>query len=164
MAFLYCPECRAEYLPGVLKCADCGVPLVRELPAAEDPVAPIEEEGRARPAGDEPPTDTANGERGALDYIERVCVFDTFDFGSFLIARSLLEGAGIPIFPTGDLQPFHGASSNPGLMGGGGRGAYRLLVDPELAEDARAVLASWLAAKSSETGSDSPDDDEEPSG
>lgn len=164
MAFLYCPECRAEYLPGVLKCADCGVPLVRELPAAEDPVATGEDRGRGRPVDGDAAPDSADGAEGALDYIERVCVFDTFDFGSFLIARSLLEGAGIPVFPTGDLQPFHGASSNPGLMGGGGRGAYRLLVDPELAEDARAVLATWLAAESSEAGADPLDDDEEPSG
>jgi hypothetical protein len=57
------------------------------------------------------------------------------------------------------MQPFHGASSNPGLMGGGGRGAYRLLVDPELADDARAVLATWLENRAAppDDAADSPD-------
>jgi hypothetical protein len=28
----FCPNCRDEYRPGILKCADCGAPLVDELP------------------------------------------------------------------------------------------------------------------------------------
>jgi len=29
---VFCPNCRAEYRPGFTECADCGVPLVHELP------------------------------------------------------------------------------------------------------------------------------------
>ena len=28
----FCPNCRDEYRPGILKCADCHAPLVAELP------------------------------------------------------------------------------------------------------------------------------------
>jgi len=33
---MFCPECRAEYREGFEACADCGIPLVDSLPAAED--------------------------------------------------------------------------------------------------------------------------------
>lgn len=36
----WCPKCKCEYREGITECADCKVPLVDELPAAE----PIEEE------------------------------------------------------------------------------------------------------------------------
>jgi hypothetical protein len=29
---MFCPNCKAEYLPGVTVCADCGIPLVESLP------------------------------------------------------------------------------------------------------------------------------------
>ncbi|MBN1625359.1 MAG: DUF2007 domain-containing protein [Deltaproteobacteria bacterium] len=29
---MFCPKCKAEYREGFLKCADCGVDLVSELP------------------------------------------------------------------------------------------------------------------------------------
>jgi hypothetical protein len=29
---VYCPDCRAEYRAGFVRCADCGVELVEELP------------------------------------------------------------------------------------------------------------------------------------
>jgi hypothetical protein len=35
---MFCPQCRAEYRPGFLKCSDCDIPLVDELPA--DPIHP----------------------------------------------------------------------------------------------------------------------------
>ena len=33
---MFCPECSAEYREGFKECADCGVPLVEQLPAAEE--------------------------------------------------------------------------------------------------------------------------------
>ncbi len=35
---MYCPNCRAEYREGFTECADCGVPLVDELPPEAVPV------------------------------------------------------------------------------------------------------------------------------
>lgn len=29
---MFCPNCKAEYLPGVTVCAECGIPLVESLP------------------------------------------------------------------------------------------------------------------------------------
>ena len=29
---MFCPQCQADYLPGVRRCSDCGVPLVERLP------------------------------------------------------------------------------------------------------------------------------------
>ena len=34
---MFCPECRCEYRPGFHECADCGVPLVDELPPVVQP-------------------------------------------------------------------------------------------------------------------------------
>jgi len=39
---MYCPNCKAEYRQGFTECADCGVPLVYELPR-EEPFAPVQD-------------------------------------------------------------------------------------------------------------------------
>src|ERR1700722_12487826 len=36
---MFCPECKAEYLPGVTRCADCDVALVEKLPHSEGDLA-----------------------------------------------------------------------------------------------------------------------------
>jgi hypothetical protein len=63
---MICPECRAEYRPGIVRCADCGVPLVAALPA-EDHEAP-----------------------------ELVPACEIHDPADLLAVESALQGAGIP--------------------------------------------------------------------
>ena len=33
---MWCPKCKAEYRDGITICADCGCPLVKELPVEID--------------------------------------------------------------------------------------------------------------------------------
>jgi len=33
---MFCPNCRAEYIEGIIECADCRVPLVVDLPAEKE--------------------------------------------------------------------------------------------------------------------------------
>jgi hypothetical protein len=63
---MICPECRAEYRPGIRRCADCGVALVLALP---------EESHEA---------------------LELVPVCELHDPSDLLAVRSALDGAGIP--------------------------------------------------------------------
>ncbi len=111
---MFCPNCRAEYREGITTCADCGVPLVTELETS-----PTLKVGRK------------------VD--DLVTVLSTPDEATALVARSLLEAAGIPCFVRNDqLQDFIGL----GRIGG-----YNIAVGPmaiqvgaEDAEAAREIL------------------------
>jgi hypothetical protein len=85
---MYCPQCRAEYVPGFTRCADCDVALVEKLPAA-------------KPARREP------ARREATD--DLVTVFSSHDLGSAAVAQSLLRSAGIRFSVRGELVPYPGA-------------------------------------------------------
>jgi hypothetical protein len=63
---MICPECRAEYRPGIRRCADCGVALVLALPEE------------------------------AHDALELVPVCELHEPSDLLAVRSALDGAGIP--------------------------------------------------------------------
>lgn len=85
---MFCPECRSEYVEGVTACVDCGCPLVPTLP-------PIE----TRASRTEPV----------------ITVFEACDEAQVLLARSLLEDAGISYLTKNDrLQDLFGA----GRIGG----------------------------------------------
>ena len=68
---MFCPECRSEYRQGFTECADCHVALVERLPAlAQEP-----------------------------DHnIEVVTVYRSIDPALTMLARSLLDSAGIPYY------------------------------------------------------------------
>jgi hypothetical protein len=35
---MFCPQCKAEYRAGFIKCSDCGVELVEQLPVEFEPI------------------------------------------------------------------------------------------------------------------------------
>jgi hypothetical protein len=70
---MYCPNCQAEYQPGIAECPDCGVKLVEQLEPEREPV-----------------------------YVELVTVLKTSNQSELMIAKSLLEGEEIDYFAKGD--------------------------------------------------------------
>jgi hypothetical protein len=68
---MYCPKCKSEYVDGVDMCSDCGVSLVDTL-LPEDKPSP--------------------------DDLDFVTVFKTGDQSKILIAKSILNEAGIEYY------------------------------------------------------------------
>jgi hypothetical protein len=70
---MFCPKCRYEYEIGLTECPDCGIPLVAELPPEDEP-----------------------------EYVDLVTVLTTADAGVAIIAKSLLDEAGIKYYAKGE--------------------------------------------------------------
>lgn len=70
---MFCPQCGAEYQEGIRDCADCNVRLVAEPPPANEP-----------------------------EWVDFVTVLTTRDHAELAVAKSLLEGEGIPFFAKND--------------------------------------------------------------
>jgi hypothetical protein len=108
---VFCPKCGDEYRPGFRRCTDCDVDLVEKLPEAREPP------------------------------FEMVTVLETGDQSLVAVAKSLLEGAGIPCIARGErLQNLFGW----GTIGTGfnaAMGPIRLQVLKEDADTARKLLA-----------------------
>ena len=112
---MFCPNCKAEYRQGYTVCAECQTPLVDKLPESE-------EQAEAEPG------------------LEPVTVLETGDPADLMVAKSLLEDAGIEFFPRGELvQDMFGA----GRLGGFNTlaGPVEIQVRPEDADEARRLLA-----------------------
>ena len=75
---MYCTQCKAEYRQGITVCADCGVPLVYELPKEEPE------------------------KRSKVPYIEFDELLATFNYADVVIVRSILDDAGITYYFKGD--------------------------------------------------------------
>ena len=111
---MFCPKCRDEYRAGFTRCADCDVDLVEELPEVEEA----------------PP-------------LEMVTVLETGDQSLIAVAKSVLEGAGIPSIARNErLQNIFGW----GTIGTGYNaaiGPIRLQVLKEDAETAKELLVPY---------------------
>jgi hypothetical protein len=118
---MFCPKCGDEYLPGFARCADCGVDLVDKLPEKERP---------------EP--------------YEMVTVLETGDQSLVAVAKSILDGAGIPCIARNErLQNLFGW----GAIGAGfnaAMGPIRVQVRKEDAETARELLTTRPIPQSDE--------------
>ncbi|MDP8247667.1 MAG: DUF2007 domain-containing protein [Candidatus Tritonobacter lacicola] len=78
---MFCPKCRDEYRDGFTECAECGVPLVPEIPP-------------------EPVT----------EYVDYEEILTTFNPTDIAFIKSVLEGEGITYFFKGEyfnlMRPF----------------------------------------------------------
>jgi hypothetical protein len=121
----YCPNCGAEYLPGVDRCYDCQVPL------ADDPPAP---------AVSESPSQASWGEvTGSRPLSE---VFRSGRQMDAELVRARLEGAGYPAVVWGSgMGPWRLEAGLTQMTGVPNPfNAYRVMVDEECGEEARAFL------------------------
>lgn len=71
---LYCPECGVQYQPGISRCVDCDVALVKEKPEEEE-------------------------ERDDTDLVE---VYLSLDMNEVMYIKSLLQEADIPFSVQGE--------------------------------------------------------------
>jgi hypothetical protein len=114
---MFCPKCKTEYIEGIKMCADCKVPLVKELP---------------------PTTETVQMLAGLLlpDSGRLAMVFCTDDSYDFIKAAEALKEAGIPFSAeekyTGEFEV--GRRFPPPYR-------WAIFVDEVRLEDARDVLA-----------------------
>jgi len=74
---VYCPKCNAEYIEGITLCADCGVPLVAELP-----------------------DERATSQPETAEFKE---ILTTFNAGDIAIIKSLLDEESIDYYFQGEL-------------------------------------------------------------
>jgi hypothetical protein len=97
---VFCPQCGAEYREGISQCRECDVALVPALPAREAP-----------------------------EWVDFVTVLVTRDHSELALAKSLLEGAGLPFF-----------ARNEGVENLIAVGPVEIQVRPERAAEARELL------------------------
>jgi len=121
----FCPRCGAEYREGFTVCADCGIPLVHELPVKEEP----EKRPEVSEAGQE--------ETGSDDW---VTVLEGVSAEDLMVKRSVLDSTGIPSLVEGaeSQEPV-----TPGQLGTAASvplGAGKLQVRREDLDDAREIL------------------------
>jgi Putative prokaryotic signal transducing protein len=114
---MFCPQCKAEYRVGFVRCTDCDVELVDHLPVHES--SPV-----------------AEFPRGRFEAEPKLVVIRTFQRGLDAdLAKSVLEAAGIASMIRGDAGRRYYYSY--GLALGTG---IELLVRVEDAEDADKIL------------------------
>ena len=122
---MFCPQCKAEYRVGFIRCSDCDVELVGQLPAdAPAPVADV-------PRGFEQYRFEAELQLVVVRTYESVLVAD--------LARTTLEAAGIEsVVRTDGFSRYYIGLALPQ--------AVKLLVRAEDAEDADKILDSDATA------------------
>jgi hypothetical protein len=122
LGYRYCPECRSEYRPGFETCADCGVPLVHELPPEPQPF-PRTHEPHLGP--------------------DPVAVFASARDLNAEMVRGVLEGCGIAARVWSSGYESYTGRGAVGQMAGIAAGlGYRVMVRAEDAEVAREIIAA----------------------
>jgi hypothetical protein len=113
---MFCPQCKAEYRAGFIKCSDCDVALVEHLPV-EKPSMRLADSHRFEPDPFEPEA--------------KLVVIRTYQNAIEAdLAKSTLEAAGIPSVLTDSVSRQYISLALP----------LQLLVHVEDAEDALKIL------------------------
>ncbi|MDW7650148.1 MAG: DUF2007 domain-containing protein [Bacillota bacterium] len=109
---MFCPKCGDEFVKGQTVCPDCKINLKDDPPAVQQ-----------------------------AEYVELVTVLKAQDLSELLVAKSVLEGAGIRYFAKGEgLQNLFGGGRF-GLGFNSLVGPVEIQVSKEDVEAARALLA-----------------------
>ena len=93
---MFCPTCEAEYRPGFTDCADCGVPLVYELP-------------------EESPSERSKVLREGRD-ADLVPVYSTYNPTDVMMIKSLLDADEIIYNFQGELFKGSGVFIVPAML------------------------------------------------
>lgn len=126
---MFCPSCRAEYQDGVSRCRECEVDLVDEL----DPMP-----------------------RHGYEWRESSVVLVTTDLAALIVAKSVLESAGIPVISVNERAQDLFGFGRAGLGFSPAIGPARLEVPREYRKWARRILKplSQVGAQSALGGAD----------
>ena len=112
---MFCPQCKAEYRVGFIRCSDCDVALVEHLPEENPPIAP---------------TDSRRFEADPFEPEAKLIVIRTYQNAIEAdLAKTALDAAGIPSI----LSDSSLASRSLALP-------LRLFVRADDAEDAQKIL------------------------
>lgn len=110
---MFCPQCKTEYKEGLKRCTDCGAILVPHL--------------------------TASPKATRSRLVDWVTVLESNNAGVIMVAKSILEGAGIKHYVVGeDLQNLFGTGNiifNPFME------RIKIQVDRDDSEAAKILLA-----------------------
>jgi hypothetical protein len=120
MLNMFCPNCRTEYRDGFAVCADCGAALVAKLPPDEN------------------------------EQSELVAIYQTHDLSEAVIAKSILDEAGVPYAAKGEMPKELLAI-----------GPIEILVNSDDADLARKLLQDLSEDRPAENLIDPPPDDDD---
>ena len=109
----FCPGCHYEYVEGITRCPDCDLELVDTLPDKPPPAKVI----------DEP----------------FVPIFAAIDEAEAKVVRSVLEGAGVPVWEKSDIVKFLGTLTVGPLA------SETIAVPESRADEARKLIEEALA-------------------
>jgi hypothetical protein len=143
---MICPKCHAEYRDGFFKCADCDIWLVNVLPEA--PASTPANPNAPSAAGMESDIPIDEPEEGEFEFQPLVTVLNTNNLSVLLMARAVLDSAGIDYYTQG--------ASLGGIVDS------RLLVRESEAEEALRLLDTLPQEREAGESDETLPDDSEP--